>query len=287
MAAGRGQRRVRPLRVGIGGRRLSWPLHSGDADRTFRLARRLPRTRRRLGDLPRHGGLAAHAGAKICPRDEFRRIAPPDGGASAQPAAARNLCGRLRRAVQLHRDIHLSELSSRRAAVQPLAGVPRLDLRRLSVRLGGGALSRARHRLARPAQLRAVRARRLGLRHAVQPDPVRHRDRVQPDRRLDLRHPHASLVDELRRHHREDRHLRRGRALCHLVLYRRHVRRLAAGASPTRPAAGPIHWRWCSACCRSWRRSWRRGGSNRVRHDDADDGKATGARPIRRSARGG
>ena len=70
---------------------------------------------------------------------------------------------------------------------------------------------------------------RLGLRHAVQPDPLGDRDRVQPGRRLDLRHPHPGVVDELRRHHREDRHLRRGRALRHLVLYRRHVRRLAAG----------------------------------------------------------
>ena len=69
-------------------------------------------------------------------------------------------------------------------------------------------------------------------------------DRVQPGHRLDLRHPRPGLVDELRRHHRQDRHFGRGRTLRHVVLHRRHVRRLAAGALPTRPAAGPIRSRW-------------------------------------------
>ena len=49
-----------------------------------------------------------------------------------------------------------------------------------------------------------------------------------PDRRLDLRNSHAGVVDELRRHHGQDRHVGGGRALRHGVLHRRHVRRLAA-----------------------------------------------------------
>ena len=40
------------------------------------------------------------------------------------------------------------------------------------VGVGGVALARPRHRLVRPAQLRALRAGGVGRRHAVQPDPV-------------------------------------------------------------------------------------------------------------------
>ena len=135
----------------------------------------------------RGGFLALAAGSVICvamvallltPERRFVRATnlgtslAADAGASAQPAAPRHLRGRLRRAVQFHRHVHLSELSSRRAAVQQIAGVPRLDLRGLSVRLGGVALARPRHRLARTAQLRAVRAGGMGRRHAVQPDPL-------------------------------------------------------------------------------------------------------------------
>ena len=78
---------------------------------------------------------------------ELRHVAAADARASAQPAAACDLCGRLRRAVQLHRHVHLSELPSRRAAVQPLAGVPRLGVRGLPVRLGRArSISAARSR---------------------------------------------------------------------------------------------------------------------------------------------
>ena len=158
MSAERSQRRVRHLRLGVGGRRIPRPLRSRHADGLCRLARRLPGAGLRLGDLPRDGGAAADARAEVRPRHRFRHLAPADAGASAQPAAARDLRGRLRRAVQLHRHLHLSELPPRRAAVQQIAGVSRLDLRRLSVRLGGVAVARPRHRLARPAQLRALRA---------------------------------------------------------------------------------------------------------------------------------
>ena len=178
------------------------------------------------------------------------------------------------------------ELPPRRAAVQQIAGVSRLDLRRLSVRRRSASLwLGARHRLARAAQLRAVRARGLGRRHAVQPDPFGDRDRVQPGLRLDLRHPRPGLVDELRRHHGQDRHLRRGRALRHVVLYRRHVRRLAAGP-----------------CLRGRRLAlFARAGDRHAVHHGADrgdsggssriggcgSGRRTGRRPIRRSARAG
>ena len=99
---------------------------------TCRLARRLPGAGLRLGDLL-SGGAAAYARAEVRPRQQSRHFAAADAGASAQPAAAGDLRRRLRRAVQFHRHLHLSELPSRRAAVQQIAGVSRLDLRRLSV----------------------------------------------------------------------------------------------------------------------------------------------------------
>jgi len=85
-------------------------------------------------------------------------------------------------------------------------------------------------------------------------------DRALSDSGLDLRHPHASLVDQLRRHHGENRHVSRGRALRDDVLCRRHVRRLAAGLA-YEAGDGPIRWRWCWACWRSWRLSWRYSGT--------------------------
>ncbi|MSP44773.1 MAG: MFS transporter, partial [Xanthobacteraceae bacterium] len=209
----------------IGG--FFWALHPRDADGICRLARRLPGARRLLGDLPRGGGAAADAGAEVRPRHRYRHLAPADGRAPAQPKAARHIRGRLRRAVQFHRHLHLSELSSCRPAVQQIARLPRLDLRGLSRRLGGGAVARPGHRLARAAQLRAGR---VGLRDADQPDSLGDRDRAKPRHHLDLRHPHPGLVDKLRRQHRQNRNVRRGRALRDLVLHWRHLRRLAAGA---------------------------------------------------------
>jgi predicted MFS family arabinose efflux permease len=58
--------------------------------------------------------------------------------------------------------------------------------------------------------------------------------------------------------------------------------RSAAGcpALPTRPADGPILWRWCLACCRSWRRSWPPPGSNEAAEGlECDDHAGEAKRP--------
>ena len=60
------------------------------------------------------GRSAVAARTPVRARQQSDGVAAADDGASAQPAAARGLRGRLRRAVQLHRRLHLHELPSRR-----------------------------------------------------------------------------------------------------------------------------------------------------------------------------
>ena len=76
------------------------------------------------------------------------RLGAADARPPAQSAAACDLCGRLRHAVQFRRAVHLCELRAGGAAVQSVADAARRDLRHLSRRRcrgarGSGARSRA------------------------------------------------------------------------------------------------------------------------------------------------
>ena len=68
--------------------------------------------------------------------------------AAAQPAADRDLRRRLLRAVHAGRDVHLRDVSPRRAAVRPEHRGARLAVRRLPGRRGGHAVRRALDRRA-------------------------------------------------------------------------------------------------------------------------------------------
>ncbi len=73
--------------------------------------------------------------------------------AFAQPAAGRDLRGRLRRAVQFHRDFYLRQLSSGRTALQFFSELARRDLRRLSRRHRTHSVDRLGGRPVRPAAI--------------------------------------------------------------------------------------------------------------------------------------
>ena len=93
------------------------------------------------------------------------RLRAADAGAFPQPPIARDLCGRLRRAVQFHLHLHLCQLPSRRPALQSFRRLARRDLRRLSRRLGAHAVDRLGGRPLRAAALHGAGDRAVGRRH--------------------------------------------------------------------------------------------------------------------------
>ena len=154
------------------------------------------------------------------------RLRPADAGASPQPAIGRDLCGRLRRAVLFHLHVHLYQFPPRCAALQSVRHLARRDLRRLSGRLGADAVDRLGGRPFRPAALhdRVIALWMAGIALTLAPaladrPRARHRRRLRPDLPGDL--------DRLCHHHRQNRPLLGGRALRHLLLYRRQLRRRA------------------------------------------------------------
>ena len=106
--------------------------------------------------LPRERGFVRSEG--------LVRVGTADAAAPAQPAAGRDLCDRLRGAVQFHRDLHVRELPSGGATLQLLADAARRRVRDLPRRLGGRANDRMGDGAIRPAALRPGGDRRLGLR---------------------------------------------------------------------------------------------------------------------------
>src|SRR5215475_11647718 len=127
MAARAGGGRRRHLYRGIESRRIFRPLRSGPARRSHRLARRL------LDACGRVVGRRRHARAVATPGEGLRSLAgalcfgAADAAASQRPAASRHLRHRLRRAVQLHRGVHLRELPSRRSALPLFLDAARRD----------------------------------------------------------------------------------------------------------------------------------------------------------------
>ena len=229
MAPERGQWRVRHLRLSVGDRRVFRPVHPGHADGLRRLARRFPRARGLHRDLSRGGGAAATARTALRARHHLRSVRAPDARSPAQPEAACDLRRWVRRFVQLPRHVHLHQLSSRGTAVQPIAGLPRLDLLCLSDRFGGGAVDRTGDRAVRAEDPGARRARPVGHRPAGHARSLDRRDHRGPRDLLHMRHSHPGVVDRLCRDHGQDRHLGGGGALCDIVLRRRYVRRLPSG----------------------------------------------------------
>ena len=93
------------------------------------------------------------------------RLRPADAGAFPQRPTARDLRGRLRRAVQFHLHLHLCQLPSRRPALQSLRHLARRDLRHLSRRLHADAVDRLGGRPLRAAALHGAGDRAVGRRH--------------------------------------------------------------------------------------------------------------------------
>ena len=115
-------RTVRHLHHGFQPGRLFRALRAGHSRRSHRVARRLYCARGPFAGWRCPGDAAAAGGKKVRALARRERLGAADASASREPAARGDLCGRLRRAVQLHRDIHLSQLPSRRAAVQFFPG---------------------------------------------------------------------------------------------------------------------------------------------------------------------
>src|SRR5262249_3833691 len=134
MAAGAGGGRRRHLYRGIEPRWSFRPLRSGPARRSHRLARRLLDAGGLVVDGRRHARAVAAAGERLRSLAGHRRFDAPNAAASQGPAAPRHLRHRIRRAVQLHRGVHLRELPSRRGALSLFLDAARRDFRDLSRR---------------------------------------------------------------------------------------------------------------------------------------------------------
>src|SRR5215470_7176218 len=134
MAARAGGGCRRHLYRGIESRWILRPLRSGPARRSHRLARRL------LDACGRVVGRRRHARAVAAPGEGLRSLVgalcfgAADAAASQRSAASRHLRHRLRRAVQLHRGVHLRELPSRRSALPLFLDAARRDFLNLSRR---------------------------------------------------------------------------------------------------------------------------------------------------------
>ncbi len=117
---------------------------------TDRLAQCVPGRCRAHRTACHRGHRAPAAREEIRACGQFEGIAQADGPASAQSETDGNLCGRFRRPVQFHRDLHVHQFPSRGAAVQSLAGRARLHLHGLSGRHLHRAAGRQRRVALRP-----------------------------------------------------------------------------------------------------------------------------------------
>ncbi len=81
------------------------------------LARRVPGAGGDLARRRRRGGADAAARNAVPALRGVSRLGHADAAPPRHSAAARDLCGRVRRAVQLHRRLHLCELPPRRTAL--------------------------------------------------------------------------------------------------------------------------------------------------------------------------
>ena len=182
MAARRCDPHRRALYGGIELRRILRPVRHRRRGRPDQLAR-LVRRHRAAHAGRRHRrrrGLAARAPVRAL--RGAPRLRPANARASARSAPPRHLRGRLRGPVQLHRRLHLRELSSGGTALPVSADAPRRHLRHLPRRQLVGALDRPRGRAVRPPTLRARRHRGLDRRRSSAPGVACRHDHRRPRR---------------------------------------------------------------------------------------------------------
>src|SRR6516162_9165480 len=150
-----------------------------------------------------------------------------DDRTSRQSAAPCDLRGGLRRFVQLHRHLHLRELSLGGGALLLLADTAGRTLRHLSGRKLYGPVGRACRRLVRPPPLRARRHRIVDRRCPPAAGTAGACDHCRAYDLRRLRNAVPGDIDRLCDHHGQGRTLLGRRSLCLVFLCRRQRRRVS------------------------------------------------------------
>ncbi len=189
------------------------------------LARRHDHARGRNADRRRRRRAVTAARKEVRALGGPCRIGAADVAALQESAAPCHLRGRLRRAVQFHRDVHLCQLPTSVAALQPVGDVARHYLRGVPVRLGGNATDWRRRRPLRPPPLYDRGYRDVDRRHLADAGAVPCLDRAGARAVRDLRPDLPGGFHRLCDHYRQSRAVVGGRPLRHQLLYRRQLRR--------------------------------------------------------------